>query len=215
MRFETISLLSLTLFSAVLAAPINTRSNNALEPIYNVYERAVHKIIDRQKQLSTAILDLDPNINGAFTKQQILIEERGNDVIAGYQESRKEILELPRNMYPQGGYNFEKDGHIKHLLKSTYSTMDAWSLRRESIFKAGGQQVILELLRKTGTASKQFTTAMSAKAPIWDLVYGDGVKRFNEYAAAASDEFNRVIREYEKPLSNFKQEEGQDLWGRI
>lgn len=200
MRCKTFSLLSLHLFSGVLAAPVDPRSTNALEPIYNLYERAVHKIIDRQKQLRNSILDLDPRVEGAYTKQQILIEERGNDVISGYNEGRKEILDLQRNMYPQGGYNFEKDGHIKHLLDATLSLMDAWSIRRTSIFKAGGQQTILELLKKTEAASDNFSAAMIQKAPGWDVIYGNGVKRFTDYADKVSAEMRILIKEYERPV---------------
>jgi len=143
MRLQTIPFLCALLLSSISAASIGPRSNNALEPIYNAYERAVHKIIDCQKQLKLAILDLDPNIEGAYTKQQIIIEERSKDVLNGYMESKKDILDLTRNMYPQGGYNFEKDGHIGHLLDATNLMMDAWLLRRPPVFKAGRQMPIL------------------------------------------------------------------------
>jgi hypothetical protein len=202
MRFQTIPLFCTLLLSTISAASIGPLSDNALEPIYNAYERAVHKIIDRQKQLRLAILDLDPNIEGAYTKQQIIIEERSKDVLNGYMESKKDILELPRNMYPQGGYNFEKDGHIGHLLDATNLMMDAWLLRRPQVFKAGGQLPILELLKNTRTASEDFSKAMITKAPAWDLVYGNGDKRFKDYANAVSVWFEKVILEYETPGSS-------------
>jgi hypothetical protein len=197
MRLQIIPLLCALLLSSTSAASIEPRSNTVAEPIYNVYERAVHKIIDRQKQLRLAILDLDPTIEGAYTKQQIIIEERSKDVVNGYMESKKDILELPRNMYPQGGSNFEKDGHIGHLLDATNIMMDAWMLRRPQVFKAGGKMPILELLKNTRTASEDFSKAMIAKAPAWDLVYGNGDKRFKDYASAVSTKFEKVILEYE------------------
>jgi hypothetical protein len=215
MHFNITPLVYLLLIADVQASPVQRRSINALEPIYNVYERAVHKIIDRQKQLRSAILDLDPYIEGAYTKQQILIEERGKDVINGYLESRKEILELPRNMYPQGGYNFEKDGHVKHILDATYSMVDAWTLRKPSVFRAGGQQPILELLRRTRAASDDFSNAMIAKAPAWDVVYGNGNQRFKDYAKAVSYEMQRIISDYEN--GNIRSNGGQmdsNSWGK-
>jgi hypothetical protein len=196
MRLEIIPFLCLAQLSSVLAAPIKTRSTTALEPIYNLYERAFHKIIDRQNQLKNAILDLDPRIEGAYPRQKIVIEERGKDVINGYDEGRKEILGLARNMYPQGGYNFEKDGHIKHIIDSTNAVMDAWVIRKPSIYKAGGKDTILELLRNTQASMEAFLRAAIAKSPSWDVIYGNGDKRFKDYADFALGKIRRVISEY-------------------
>jgi hypothetical protein len=197
MRLYITPLLSLCLLHIVLAVPIEHRSITALEPIYNLYERAVHKVIDRQNQLRTAILDLDPAVEGAYPRQKIVIEERGKDVISGYYQGKKEIMELSRNMYPQGGYNFEKDGHVQHLLTSTNAVMDAWIIRKPSIFKAGGKLPILELLKDTQVAMEEFSRAMIYKAPSWDLIYGNGDRRFKDYADAASAKIRRVIAEYD------------------